>query len=212
MSAGGDIKAAPVFFILGGPGSGKGTNCARLVADFGLIHISAGDLLRDEAKKDTPRAAKVSEILKNGQIVPSEITVELLFDALRNAAAASQLPLRGFLVDGFPRKMDQALMFEEQWARAHGILYFECTMAVMEQRILGRAASGSTRADDNIETLRRRFQSNVEQCVPVVEKYKSEGRCTVVDSCRQVDEVYNDVKKLFLETYRMTPIAPPASA
>ena len=197
----------PVFFILGGPGSGKGTNCAKLVEEFGFIHISAGDLLREEMKKDTPLAAQIAEIMKAGQIVPSEITVGLLFAAIRAAtASSSRQPPLGFLIDGFPRKMDQAMMFEEQFQKAAGIVYFECSMEVMENRILGRAAAGSTRSDDNIESLRRRFQSNVESCVPVVERYKAEGRCHIVDACRSVDAVYADVKKLFIETFACRPL------
>jgi adenylate kinase len=189
------MTAPTVFFILGGPGSGKGTNCERLVQDFGFHHISAGDLLREEAKKDTELGKKITGILAAGNIVPSEVTVELLTNAI-NATPNSV----GYLVDGFPRKADQAVMFEEGVARAKGILYFDCSEQTMESRLLTRAASGegTARSDDNAETIRRRFRVNVEQCVPVVQKYQEAGRCTVIDANRDKETVYNEVKRLFV--------------
>ena len=187
-------EAPTVYFILGGPGSGKGTNCQRLVDDFGFHHISAGDLLREEAKKDTELGKKITAILAAGQIVPSEVTVELLTNAIRNVPNTI-----GYLVDGFPRKADQAVMFEEGVARAKAILYFDCSEQTMESRLLTRAASGeAARSDDNAETIRRRFRVNVEQCVPVVQKYQEAGRCTIIDANRDRDAVYADVKALFL--------------
>lgn len=189
------MSAQPiVYFILGGPGSGKGTNCQRLVEDFGFTHLSAGDLLRDEGKKDTELGRKITDILKAGQIVPSEVTVALLTNAIRDSPNPA-----GFLVDGFPRKFDQAMMFEEGVAKAKSILYFDCSEETMENRLLGRAAGGAARDDDNIETIRRRFRVNVEQCVPVVEKYLAEGRCIKIDANADKDVVYATVKQIFLD-------------
>lgn len=185
--------APTVYFILGGPGSGKGTNCALLVEQFGFTHLSAGELLRDEAKKDTDLSRRIGEILGAGQIVPSEITVELLTNAIRDTPN----PV-GYLIDGFPRKFDQAQMFEDGVAKAKGILYFECSEATMEERLLGRAGTGEARSDDNLETIRRRFRVNVEQCMPVVNKYVEEGRCVVIDANQDKDAVYAKVKEYFL--------------
>jgi adenylate kinase family enzyme len=193
---------APVFFILGGPGTGKGTNCERLVQDFGFKHFSAGDLLREEGKKESELGEKIRKILAEGNIVPSEVTVSLLHKAINEAGDAT-----GFLVDGFPRKLDQAQMFEDGIAKARGILYFDCSMEVMEKRIKARAEAGSGRTDDNAEAVRKRFQVNVEQCMPVVEKYQQETpkRCYVIDANRERDEVYADVKKIFVEEFGCRP-------
>lgn len=189
-------SAVKVFFVLGGPGSGKGTNCERLARDFGYTHFSAGDLLRDAAKSGTSEVArKIATIIRSGNIVPSEITVALLKQAILDTPCQ-----RGYLIDGFPRKEDQAEMFEKGIAQAAGILYLDCSEATMEERLLGRSAGGaSTRDDDNAETIRRRFRVNVEQCLPVVEAYKEKGRCHVVDANRDRDAVYADVKRVFVE-------------
>lgn len=188
------LPPAKVFFILGGPGSGKGTNCDYLVRDFGYTHFSAGELLREAAKGGTSEVAKkIGEILRSGHIVPSEITVELL----RQSIADHPNP-RGYLIDGFPRKEDQAHMFEDGIARAKAIVYFDCSEQTMESRLFNRA-SGAARDDDNAETIRTRFRVNVEQCMPVVERYKSEGRCYVIDANHDREQVYKDVKEVFLK-------------
>jgi adenylate kinase len=185
------MSTPTVFFILGGPGSGKGTCCERLVKSFGFVHISAGDLLREETKKDTDLAKLINERLAAGQIVPSEITVKLLQNAM--AAAPSEV---GYLVDGFPRKFDQAAMFEEQTAKAKAVLYFDCSMETMEKRLLGRG-----RADDNPETVRRRFQTNVEQCMPVVEMYQKEGRARPIDANQDVPTVFGQAYDIFTKEF-----------
>ena len=192
---------AKVFFVLGGPGSGKGTNCENLVRDFGLTHFSAGDLLRAEAKKDTDLGKQITEILAAGQIVPSEVTVALLENAVKGATDA-----KGFLVDGFPRKLDQAKMFEDGIAKATGILYFDASVETMEKRLLGRAAEGSTRSDDTPEAIRKRLLLNQEVCEPVVAMYREQGRLSAVDANQDKDTVYATVKTLFAGPFGLTPL------
>ncbi|KAH9601624.1 hypothetical protein LSM04_005113 [Trypanosoma melophagium] len=191
----GESSKPKVYFVLGGPGSGKGTACALLVKEFGFTHFSAGDLLREASKNGTSEVAKkISEIIRAGNIVPSNITVELISQAI----AENPNP-QGYIIDGFPRKMDQAEMFEERIAPAKGIFYFDCTEETMEERVLNRAKEGSGRDDDNPEVLRRRFRTNIEQCMPVVERYRNEGRLHTIDANRGRGEVYADVKETMIK-------------
>jgi hypothetical protein len=90
------------FFVLGGPGSGKGTNCARLVKEYGFVHLSAGDLLRAERDSGSPNGELINNIILKGEIVPVEITVNLIKKAVEKAGGAS----KKFLIDGFPRNED----------------------------------------------------------------------------------------------------------
>ncbi|RNF07188.1 adenylate kinase [Trypanosoma rangeli] len=190
-----EVTKPKVFFVLGGPGSGKGTVCASLVQEFGLTHFSAGDLLREASNNGTSGVGKkISEILKAGNIVPSEITVELLSNAIANHPNQ-----RGYIIDGFPRKMDQALMFEEGIAPAKGIFYFDCSEETMAARVEHRAKEGSGREDDEMEVLRHRFRTNVEHCMPVVERYKREGRLHTIDANGSREQVYDNVKQLMLQ-------------
>jgi UMP-CMP kinase len=96
--------------IVGGPGTGKGTQCAKLVKDWDFIHLSAGDLLRAEQQREGSQyGALIKKFIQEGEIVPMEITVGLLQKAMQENVRKDR---RKFLIDGFPRKMDQALAFE----------------------------------------------------------------------------------------------------
>lgn len=107
MQVGGK-KHPMVVFVLGGPGAGKGTQCANLVRDYGYTHLSAGDLLREHIKSGSKEGNMVADMIKNGQIVPSEVTVGLLADAMLAAKNDK------FLIDGFPRNAENRAAFERE--------------------------------------------------------------------------------------------------
>jgi len=121
-----DHNKVVVIFVLGGPGAGKGTQCAEIVKDYGFVHLSAGDLLRAEQHREGSEFGELIRThIREGTIVPMEVTVKLLENAIRDAllnpppetkvAPDAWVDGRGrFLVDGFPRKMDQAIMFDEE--------------------------------------------------------------------------------------------------
>lgn len=92
-----------VVFVLGGPGAGKGTQCSRLVAEAGFVHLSAGELLRAERKSGTPTAELINAVINRGEIVPGEITTGLLKRAMEKSCEEGK---RYFLIDGFPRNDD----------------------------------------------------------------------------------------------------------
>ena len=96
-----------VVFVLGGPGSGKGTNCSKIVELFGYVHLSAGDLLREERNSGSELADMINTFIAEGKIVPAEITVRLLRAAMEKSGKTS------FLVDGFPRDMDNLKCWED---------------------------------------------------------------------------------------------------
>ena len=96
----------------GGPGSGKGTQCANIVRDYGFVHLSAGDLLREEVASGSEEGKEIDAMMKEGKIVPQEVTIRLLKKAMAKASS------KKFLIDGFPRKLDQAETFENEVGRA----------------------------------------------------------------------------------------------
>lgn len=190
-------KDVTVIFVLGGPGAGKGTQCGRLVRDYGFTHLSAGDLLRAEQDRPGSQYGQlIRDCIKNGDIVPMEVTVALLEKAMRDtlASSASASASTGrFLIDGFPRKMDQALKFEEVVCPARLVLFYDCPEAEMERRLLERGKT-SGRADDNAESIRKRFRTFVETSMPVVDHYEAENRVVKVDSTPTPDQVYADTQ------------------
>lgn len=186
---------ALVIFVLGGPGAGKGTQCANLVRDYHFKHLSAGDLLREE--QDRPGSEfgdMIRSYIKEGQIVPMEVTIQLLENAM--TATIKENGNRKFLIDGFPRKMDQALAFEEKVVPSKFTLFFDCPEGTMRERLLDRGKT-SGRADDNEESIVKRFKTFVETSMPVVDMFAKEGRVVQVDASKSPDEVYAHVKEQF---------------
>ncbi|KAJ3761854.1 UMP-CMP kinase [Lentinula raphanica] len=189
-----------VIFVLGGPGAGKGTQCARLVEDFGFCHLSAGDLLRAEQHREGSKYGElIQTCIKEGTIVPMEVTVNLLKNAM-SAALAEQRAGDGwadgrgrFLIDGFPRQMDQAEMFERDVGKASAVLFFSTTQEVMLERLLERGKT-SGREDDNVESIKKRFNTYKEQTMPVIEHYQKLGKVIEIDSSISIEEVHQKTK------------------
>lgn len=189
-----------VVFVLGGPGAGKGTQCARLVQQHGFTHLSAGDLLRAEQERPGSQFGDlIRNYIKDGLIVPMEVTVQLLENAMtevmRNKSAANK---GRFLIDGFPRKMDQARRFEEAVCPAKLVLFYDCNERVMQERLLERGKT-SGRADDNAESIRKRFRTFVETSMPVVDYYDKQGRVVKIDATVAPDKVFADTEKRLTE-------------
>ncbi|KAI8915632.1 hypothetical protein EDD86DRAFT_196494 [Gorgonomyces haynaldii] len=182
-----------VIFVLGGPGAGKGTQCSKLVKDLGFVHLSAGDLLRAERQREgSPYGELINQYIKDGLIVPMEITIALLHQAMKSS------PSERFLIDGFPRKMDQALKFEEAVCESKFTLFFDCPEEEMLKRLLKRGET-SGRVDDNIESIKKRFQTFRETSYPVIEYYEKLGKVHTVSCVKPIDEVYEETKKVILK-------------
>lgn len=196
-----------VVFVLGGPGAGKGTQCAKLVSEYGFTHLSAGDLLRAEQEREGSQfGGLIRDYIKDGLIVPMEVTVQLLENAMTEAINNSKNKNKDgsdksggrFLIDGFPRKMDQAHKFEETVCPAKTVLFFDCPEKEMEARLLERGKT-SGRSDDNAESIRKRFRTFVETSMPVVDYYEKQGKVVKVEATSSPDEVFASTKKLLVE-------------
>ena len=94
--------------MVGGPGSGKGTQCEKIVDKYGYTHLSSGDLLRAEVKSGSERGKQLNEMMQRGELVPNEIVLDMIRDAMLANADKSN----GFLIDGYPRQVDQGIEFE----------------------------------------------------------------------------------------------------
>jgi UMP-CMP kinase len=187
------VDEVSVVFVLGGPGAGKGTQCANIVRDYGFVHLSAGDLLREEQKRPGSEYGQlIANYIAEGKIVPQEITIALLQNAMKKTI--SETGVRRFLIDGFPRKMDQAIKFEEDVAMSKFVLFFECPEQVMLKRLLKRGES-SGRTDDNIESIKKRFATFVDTSMPVVEYFGKVGKVVEVHCDSTPQAVYGEVQQ-----------------
>jgi adenylate kinase len=104
------LKSAKIIFIVGGPGSGKGTQCERIVKKYGYTHLSSGDLLREEVKSGSDRGKQLNEMMQKGLLVSNQTVLDMIKDAMLKSISTS----KGFLIDGYPRQIDQGLEFEKQ--------------------------------------------------------------------------------------------------
>ncbi|XP_059651696.1 UMP-CMP kinase 3-like isoform X2 [Cornus florida] len=182
-------KKFRVVFVLGGPGSGKGTQCANIVQHFGFTHLSAGDLLRAEIKSGSENGTMIQNMIKEGKIVPSEVTIKLLQRAMQESGNDK------FLIDGFPRNEENRAAFESVTGiEPEFVLFFECSEEEMERRLLNR---NQGREDDNIDTIRKRFKVFMESSLPVIEYYKSKGKVRQIDAAKPIEEVFEAVKAVF---------------
>lgn len=192
------MKKPQVVFVLGGPGAGKGTQCKLIEEEFKFVHLSAGDLLREERQRPGSEYGELIEAyIREGKIVPVEITCNLL----KRAMEKHGWDHGKFLIDGFPRNMDNL----EGWKKAtDGLvqekfcLFFDCPESVMEERVLARGAT-SGRSDDNVESIRKRFKVFIESTMPIVEHFKEIGKLRVVKTDRVVPIVWEEIKPLFME-------------
>lgn len=192
-------KKFRVVFVLGGPGSGKGTMCGRIVDKYGWVHLSAGDLLRAERKDPTSKDGElINEFIREGKIVPVEITLKLLQKAME---ASGKL---NFLIDGFPRNLDnyQGWVKNMSHVDVPSLLYLETTEQVMQDRILARAAHAqkngqATRTDDNVESIKKRFKTYLESTMPIIDTFRKQNKVHLVDSTPDPDVVFSGVSQLF---------------
>ena len=167
-----------VIFVLGGPGSGKGTQCARIVDECGYVHLSAGDLLRAERKSGSEQGALIDDYIRDGRIVPVEITCKLLVDAIKADGG------KRFLVDGFPRNTNNLSGWETvvgSSLRVAGVLVYDCPEEVLEERLMKRGET-SGRIDDNIESIRKRFRTFQNESWPIIQYYDHQ----VAEICAEI--------------------------
>lgn len=198
-----------VVFVLGGPGAGKGTMCELAESQLGWTHLSMGDLLRTEREAGGSTAAVIEEYIKDGKLVPNEITVNLLKNAMETVTRTTGK--NNFLIDGFPRSLDNL----EGWYDVFGreaelpkMLYFECPYDVLEKRIMGRAKY-SGRSDDNVESMKLRFDTFKAETLPTVDLFKSKNKCVEVDTSGDRQAVYDLVTSQLAEYTDQTLVAQP---
>ena len=201
--------------LLGAPGAGKGTQAQKLVAEYGLAHISTGDLLRAAVKAQSELGVKAKEYMDAGQLVPDQLVIDLVKERLSADDAKA-----GFILDGFPRNTAQAVTLDSELQNMGLKLDAALLVAVETEVIVERLSSRRTckecgytahagtetcpncsgemyqRDDDKPETIRKRLDVYQNQTSPLIEYYKGHGILKEVNGDRPVDEVFADVKTL----------------
>ncbi len=204
--------------LLGPPGAGKGTQADIIVATLGVSHIASGDLFRQAAARGTELGKLVKSYMDRGALVPDEITVRMVLDRIVASDCA-----KGFLLDGFPRTLDQAKALDEALVKKDlgldMVLYINVPPEELERRLGGRSICRNCqspyheinsppkvkgmcdkcggelyqRDDDKAETVRKRIEVYIRQTAPLIEYYRNSGKLAEVNGQQSIEEVGQDI-------------------
>ena len=208
------------LILLGPPGAGKGTQASSIVAEYGITHISTGDIFRHNIKNETEFGKKVKSYLDKGQLVPDELTIDLVWDRLSKDDCK-----KGFLLDGFPRTINQAEALqkglEERGLKLDKVINIDVDKNILVKRLSGRRVckncgetyhidnkptlkdgvcdkcSGEViqRADDNEKTVLDRIEVYEKQTFPLIDFYKNLGLILTVDGTLSIEDVFSQIKE-----------------
>ena len=177
--------------LLGAPGSGNGTQAARLKEHLQVPHISTGDLLRAEVAAGSPLGLQAKEVMARGELVSDDILLGMLKDRFSREDTRA-----GFILDGYPRNLAQAAaldeLLESLGQKFDAAVQLTVDNEQIVERLAGRAKAEG-RADDNPESVRKRLQVYDEQTAPVIEFYRQHGQLSVVDGVGPLDEVFERI-------------------
>jgi len=179
------------LLLLAPPGAGKGTQGDRLAARFGVEHIAAGDILRDQARADTPAGREIAAYQQRGDLVPDQIVLEVMMPRVEKAVEHG-----GYILDGFPRTLSQATAAAEI-ARQRGltldhVVYLHAPDEVLTRRMLHRAEQDG-RGDDTAEVIAYRLRVFDQATRPLIDYYRGRGILVEVEADQTPDAVTGDI-------------------
>ena len=181
--------------IFGAPGSGKGTQSELIINEYGLEHISTGDVLREEIKNETELGKTAKTFIDKGQLIPDERMVDILahvYDAFGKEH-------KGVIFDGFPRTIPQAealkKMLGERGHRIAAMIELDVPEDILMDRLIKRGQQ-SGRSDDNEETIKKRLGVYHNQTAPLIEWYQKEGLHHHVKGFGELQEIFADIKQV----------------
>lgn len=183
-----------VVFV-GPPGAGKGTQAERIVAKYGLLHLSTGDMLRAARDAKTPVGVKAEEYMSAGKLVPDDVIIAIIVERLGQPDTD-----RGYLLDGFPRTVVQAEELDKCLTERGEKLDVVLELAVPEEELFTRLASRG-RADDNPEVIRQRLVAYRDLTAPLIDYYSKDGILKKIDGLGTVDDIFRRIERT-LDLYK----------
>ena len=167
--------------IFGAPGAGKGTQAQKLIEKYNPVHLSTGDMLREEMRNGTSPGNQIKELIEKGELVPDETVIEMIRRKIHKNKDAC-----GFVFDGFPRTVEQAkaldAMLEEEGSAINMMITLEVEENTLIERIMKRGEISGRADDTNSETIKNRIKVYTEKTLPVVEYYKKQGKHISIDN------------------------------
>lgn len=179
------------LLLIGPPGSGKGTQGARIAAHFGIAHIASGDLLREEVAAKTPIGAQAAGLMSAGELVPDELILSMVMPRVLAAGGAG-----GYVLDGFPRSLGQAIearrIADQHESALEHVVRLQVPAEDLIARLLNRAQLEG-RPDDTREVIERRLAVFDDATAPLLDYYGDRGLLIDIDATRSPDEVFEQI-------------------
>ena len=179
--------------IFGAPGSGKGTQSEQLIKEYGLFHISTGDVLREQIAKGTELGKIADSYISKGQLIPDDLMIDILSHVLDTHEETKS----GVIFDGFPRTIAQAqaldVMLKERGTAVSAVIGLEVEESELIDRLLKRGQV-SGRSDDNLETIQKRLDVYHNQTTPLKDFYIAEGKYKAIHGMGTVEEIFHTIK------------------
>jgi adenylate kinase len=174
--------------LFGPPGAGKGTQSAYLIRQYGLVHLSTGDLLRAEIQAETDLGLQARETMNAGELVPDHVVIGMIQNKLE-----ANLDANGFIFDGFPRTKAQAEALDELLAIKEAPVRVMLSLEVPEEelvkRLIGRGETSGRPDDKDENIIRKRIREYEEKTAPLKDFYKSQGKYKKIDGIGEVSEI-----------------------
>jgi adenylate kinase len=193
--------------IFGPPGSGKGTQSARIAGKYSLVHLSTGELMREEIQKGLKLGLLMKSFIDKGNLVPDDIVLRELY-----SKASRHIHGPGIIFDGFPRTIVQAEMLDRLLGKKNIPINLVLSVDVEEEelfkRMMGRAQD-SGRSDDNADTIRKRQEVYKIQTMPLINYYKQQSKIVSINGMAPVDEVFAKITHAidtYLDTREIIPV------
>ena len=178
--------------LFGAPGSGKGTQSAKLIDEYGLHHISTGELLRDHIKRGTELGKIADSYISKGNLIPDDLMISILDDFLEKNAA----DVEGVVFDGFPRTIPQAEALEnllnKRGTNLHAVVGLEVPEEELVERMLERGRQ-TGRADDTLETIKNRLDVYHNQTMPLRDYYTGNGKYLKINGHGSIDDIFEEI-------------------
>lgn len=178
--------------LFGPPGAGKGTQSEKLIAKYGFIHLSTGDLLRSEIAAKTELGLKAKELMDNGILVPDEVVIGMIASKLEANPTA-----KGFIFDGFPRTVPQAEALDVLLTQHHTsvsvMVALEVPFDLLVTRLLGRGTVSGRPDDQNEELIGKRVNEYNTKTRPVADFYAAQGKFVGVNGVGEIDQIFSDI-------------------
>ena len=180
--------------IFGAPGSGKGTQSERIIEEYGLFHISTGDVLREQIARGTELGKTADSYISKGQLIPDELMVDILAHVLDSHEESKN----GVIFDGFPRTIAQAEALTRMLAERNAQVDVVLGLEELIDRLLKRGQV-SGRSDDNMETIQKRLDVYHNQTKPLKDFYQKEKKYRAIQGMGSVDDIFESIKSVISE-------------